>query len=187
MRPRLALIVGHSKVSPGAVSADGLTEYAYNSGVARLIWEAAEKTPDIDVNIFTRDGSSILSVAKLVNTWVMGAPRALALELHLNSCDNVNVTGSEVLYDDHPSTNRLLAKGFQASIVHLLGTKDRGIKLLSAGDRGYPSLETIECPSVLLEPNFLSNKEATDQLRKMQSAYADMILETAHDYLTRGE
>jgi len=183
MKPRLAIIVGHSKKSPGAVSDDGLTEYLYNSGVAQNMWEYAEKYPEIEVEIFLRDNSTIVGVAKEVNAWVKDAPKSLALELHCNSSDNETAHGTEVVYELIPTVNRFLAKRFQSALHELFQSKDRGTRLLNPGDRGFPSMGSIACPSLLIEPAFLSHQNDVNMLRLKQHAYSEVLLECALEYL----
>lgn len=187
MKPKLAIIIGHSKKSPGAVSDDGLTEYLYNSGVAHNIWNYAEKHPEIEVELFFRDNSSIIGIARDVNAWVKDAPKSLALELHFNSSDNETAHGTEVVYEIIPTVNRFLAKRFQSAIHGLFQSKDRGTRLLNPGDRGFPSMGSIACPSLLLEPEFGSSKVGCASLRRLQNEYAELLLELALEYLVTND
>lgn len=182
MKPRLAIIIGHSKAKSGACSDDGLTEYLYNMGVAHNLWEYSEKHPEIDVELFFRDGRTIKEVANEVNLWTQDF-KGLALELHCNSSDNPTARGTEVLYDQEPKENRLLAKAFQRSIHALFGIRDRGIRPLDVGSRGHYSMSVLRCPSVILEPAFLSCQDDVNLLRLHQHRYAEVLLETALNYL----
>ncbi len=183
MKPRLAIIIGHSKEKPGAVSACGLTEYAYNLEVAQSIWDAAEKTPEIEVRPFYRNNKTILQVANEVNVWTKDAPKSLAVELHANSCDNPSVVGTEVLFDENPVENRLIARQFINALCTLFKQKNRGIKPLSIGDRGHMSMQVLSCPSVILEPLFLSNVIDAGLLRRYLTEYAETILDTSCNFL----
>lgn len=183
MRPKLAIIVGHSKEKSGACSDDGLTEYLYNTGVAHNIWNYSEKHPEIDVELFFRDGKTIKEVANSVNFWAANCDKAVALELHCNASDNPNASGTEVLFDVNPPGNRILARQMQKALVDLLGLKDRGIKQLDIYSRGHYSMDAIKIPSIIVEPAFLSCESDVAVLRLKQHEYAEVLLETAIQYL----
>jgi len=179
MRPKLAVIVGHSKDKSGACSNDGLTEYNYNMGVAHNIWNYSEKYPEVDVELFFRDGKTIKEVANEVNFWTHNIEKSLAVELHCNASDNPSACGTEVLFDPSPISNKIAAKSFQKAIHGLFQIRDRGIKELSQGMRGHYSMSVLQCSSVILEPAFLSCETDVAMLRLKQHEYAEIIMETA--------
>lgn len=179
---RLAIIVGHSKASPGAYGCAPLSSYEYdwNSAVAQEMYRFAKEN-GLDAAIFHRDRISIESVANFVNKWEADA----AIELHFNAA-NTKATGTETLHDD----SKELAEIVQSEMCSLFsrqGKQNRGVKLLTDGDRGNRSLKAIKVPAVIVEPAFGDNKDDALLLVQNQVKYAHCLVMAVIEFLKKRE
>lgn len=167
MKTKVAIVVGHSARSQGAVRQDtGETEFEWNSDLAELIRSEAEAFfDDIEVKVFFRQyvGSYRKEIERVyaeVDAW--GAH--FSIELHFNSHHNPNASGSEVL-SSGSKRSLALAEAMQAEFVKVLGNKDRGVKVRRNG-RGGKSLISGRAPAIITEPFFGSSRKglaATDE------------------------
>jgi N-acetylmuramoyl-L-alanine amidase len=84
-----------------------------------------------------------------------------AVELHFNSSDDPNASGTEVLLGPGKPAASALAKSIADSLKSTLGLKlrgNQGLNVLSQGDRGWISVTALpNVPSVLCEPFFGSS------------------------------
>lgn len=158
----LAVMVGHTRVSPGAEGAcppfapDDRFEYGWNAGLARRILDIAT-AQGIRCKIFTRDGTDIAGSYVPVRQW---GPQA-SVELHFNSADSPSVKGTLTLYGADES--EAWAQALQDKMVALFNRQgqreDRGIHLPGPGSgyaRGTQNVVQIH-PSALIEPFFGHN------------------------------
>jgi hypothetical protein len=191
MNPRLAIIVGHSRVHPGSRGTKPIDqmEYDWNHALAMDIYIEV-KQKGLDCRIFTRDGFDIRKVGEMASTWA--GIDGLAIELHCNSFDG-KTAGTEVLYDDKPSTSKEFAENVQRALIQVLGKNrraDRGIKHRStkdidaSNDRGAINLESVSITSCLVEPAFwdapaeakLLNEKRQDYIRALVSCCCQWYL-----------
>ena len=151
---RVALVVGHSKSSQGAMSKPfNLSEYKYNSTLAAIVKMLFNKE-EINVKIFERR-TTIQEVTKDVNLW---NPDAI-IEFHCNSYDT-KVGGREALYWHLSGRGCLLAGLLLKNLGSVPGIgKDRGCVPLIRGNRGWYLLAKTKAPCVILEPFFIDNFE----------------------------
>ena len=92
LKKKVAILVGHSLVSQGAVNYDGITEFTFNCGVASLLKIELDKFEGIDANIFVRkDGSWSQDSSGLENY-----NPSICIELHFNSA-SVKAQGCEAI------------------------------------------------------------------------------------------
>lgn len=148
---KLAIIVGHTQKEPGAHAVDPLNlhEYDYNKALAFDI----SSEIGVETKIFFRDGLGIVKTYESMNAW----HPTCCLELHFNADENHAYHGSEVLFSARFPESQKLADDIQKNLVSYLDLRDRGIKSVRPGDRGYINLILAECPSVLIEPFFGTN------------------------------
>lgn len=95
-------------------------------------------------------------------------PKA-AIEVHFNSAENrENVSGCETLYYPGSSKGEQLANELQSSMVITI-EKDRGIKpgyyRLNPANGVNFFLKNTKCPSLIIEPEFVFNKETIQKSR----------------------
>lgn len=159
---KLAIVVGHNSVSPGAHAVLPLDvyEFAFNTKVAEgMVAEAAEF--NIEAKKFHRVATS--SYSKEIETAYSAVaewkPDAI-VELHFNSF-NAASAGTEMLFRAGDNRAREFALKLVAETHDLLNLPLRhsdGLVAATNGDRGYKSLSAIpSIPTVLTEPFFGSN------------------------------
>jgi N-acetylmuramoyl-L-alanine amidase len=152
---RLALVVGHDELNPGARGAPPITghEYDYNKDLAMMV---SSHLIDFGIisQIFLRDHVGIIGAYKGVAEFEANA----CVELHFNAFDGKHA-GTETLYVTKQSL--VLAEDLQAFISQVFerdAHDNRGVQQLAEGDeRGYVNLTQVACPSVLIEPFFGDN------------------------------
>jgi N-acetylmuramoyl-L-alanine amidase len=166
MEKRVALCVGHSRLvgtraEGGARSVTGVSEWEYNSKLARLIAEELHDKHGISALVIDlyQGGSYGSAMAWVGATLRHEGDIALAVELHFNAADG-KARGHEWLHW-HSSPKGKVA----ATLLHLAFTADfppsrittRGVKPKDASDRGAAFLKETPCPAVIAEPFFGDN------------------------------
>jgi N-acetylmuramoyl-L-alanine amidase len=163
---KLAIIVGHNGEAQGAARVDtGETEFVWNNSLARLI-ERLSSDFDIEVRVFFRVPGGGLKrelerVYREVDLW--GAD--MSIELHFNGHHNPSARGTETLSSGTALSLRL-AVNVQREMVASLGLRDRGVKTVGRGGRGWRSLYSGKAPAIMIEPFFGTNADdcrAADQ------------------------
>lgn len=150
---KLAVVVGHTKRSPGAPGVEPISmhEYFWNHQLAQQIQSTAN-SKGVDCKIFFRDGIGISGAYRNVASWLPNA----CIELHFNAY-NGRVKGTETLYGLYGESEKW-ADAVQNAMVTLYeraGAYDRGIKLRKTGERGGKNVNQLkEIPSCLIEPFF---------------------------------
>ncbi len=180
--PHISIIVGHTKDQPGAdlirPGMPNLSEYDYNSQLAKTIQEYSQMVQSLTVSVHKRDGIGIDGAyAEALAT----QPDAI-IELHFNSF-NGEAHGTETLYNDSKDEmgirEKELAQTVQDFMVKAMDTKDRGLKLIASDDeRGFHSLSrTYAVPSILTEPFFGDFLEDAEKAIKRRDALAVAIVD----------
>ena len=185
---RLAIVIGHSKKSPGAFAAAPLrlSEYDYNTLVAQEIYRNAMGR-GVHTKIFTRDGSSIKDVYQQVEDWAAKTiyGKTVAVELHFNAA-NKKAKGTETLFDMEPLESIEFARCVQQAMCLVFkrkGKEDRGLKKITEDtERGYPNLNYCRIPSVIVEPAFGDNPDEAKLLSELQLDYAKSIVDATIQY-----
>lgn len=167
---KFAIVVGHSSEAMGAFSPHlKKHEYEVWKDFATDLWRHA-KEQGLDPQIFLRDGRTIKKVGEEVSKF-----GGVAIELHFNSYSDIHTRGAETLYDVDPSGAKSFAGFVHKEVLKALTEtnplandvneknpfkkpKDRGLKLVTAGDRGYMNLQSVKLPSCLIEPFFGTNR-----------------------------
>lgn len=177
----LAVMIGHSRASPGAEAlsppfpANDCAEYGWNADLAGRILAIAT-AQNIRCKIFTRDGTDIAGSYVPVRAF---APRA-SVELHFNSSDNASAAGTLTLYGADES--RDWARALQDKMVALYDRRghreDRGIQMPgpdSGYARGTQNVVQIH-PSALIEPFFGSNPEDAARGLRLKQQLAEAVV-----------
>uniref|UniRef100_A0A6H1ZIV1 Putative N-acetylmuramoyl-L-alanine amidase n=1 Tax=viral metagenome TaxID=1070528 RepID=A0A6H1ZIV1_9ZZZZ len=144
---KCALIIGHKESSQGAVSPSGITEFAYNQELAKLIKKYVERAEVVIV--YRRTYEQLPDDVNQIKP-------DFAISLHCNAF-NKKASGSETLFYNGSSKGKALAQKLQTAIVKVLGLPDRGIKAKTSEDRGGYLLRYVKAPVVLIEPFFIDN------------------------------
>lgn len=148
--PRLAVVVGHTRLAPGATGVPPIaqSEYHWNLNLAEMIVaKCAERS--VPCRVFLRDGVGIEGAYAAVNAW---RPFAV-VELHFNAF-NRKARGCEVLHGDRVAASAEYARATQNALLEVLGNPDRGLKLRRPGERGGLNVGLATCASILIEPFF---------------------------------
>jgi N-acetylmuramoyl-L-alanine amidase len=159
----IALVVGHTEYSPGAINTKaGLSEFYLNSEITNIIKTLCIRK---DIQIVYRDTYKKLpeKINKLNPDYI--------ISFHCNASILHNASGSEVLYYHKSEEGRKLAEKFQKVIVDSLGLRDRGIKSRTKYDRGGHLLKNTKAPCIILEPFFMDNMKDVTAFRENRTKY----------------
>ena len=167
---KIALIVGHSQSSQGAVNNNvGISEFEYNEQVISLIHNKMLDT-EMHIDVVYRGSYSHLpdKVNVLRPDWV--------ISFHCNAY-NTKAGGTEVLYHHTSTKGKWLAERFQKALLTCFDLKNRGVKPKSVEDRGGYVLRYTHAPCVILEPFFIDNdSECKLGIEKMED-YANTVVD----------
>jgi len=177
--PGLAVIVGHTKKRPGAKGAAPIDthEYSFNSGLANSIHEYCQEN-SVRSKIFTRDRKGISGAYREAVVW--GA--TFAVELHFNAF-NRTATGTETLYDEETHRDAMTwASHLQDRMLQALKLRDRGLKEIDKGGRGYRSLSAASIPIAIVEPFFGDNPSDASVGLERKLDIAEAIVDAAKSF-----
>jgi N-acetylmuramoyl-L-alanine amidase len=171
---RVVIDPGHGGHDSGAVR-DGVREKDLNlrlaKQVALLLTEAGFTV------ILTRDGDQFVSLDARADR-VRQENGDILLSLHQNASTNPAASGVEVFF---ASQNRYAKASMHLAHVIQLGIMVRNGGLATPMDRGikragFRVLRKADCPAVLLECGFISNKQEREKL--VQEEYLNALAET---------
>jgi N-acetylmuramoyl-L-alanine amidase len=156
-RPIVAVVVGHNSAARGANALPPISrdEFSFNSEIADRMVELGI-IYGLSVRKFTRFASTSYSgeIEKVYRA-VDESNAVCTVELHFNSAGH-GATGTETLHSGS-TQSKLLAGFLQRRMLAALELRDRGLKEVTAGDRGGLSLHAGKAPCALVEPFFGSN------------------------------
>jgi N-acetylmuramoyl-L-alanine amidase len=156
---KIALVVGHRSRSQGAYGNMGISEWIFNSDLAKEIVDEADDI-DVDLKIFYRRESGhgytqrMKTLHKEIDAW--GAD--ISVSLHFNASSHASANGHEVLHCAFSSTSAKYAALMNSSFTKHLNNKDRGVKPKSRKDRGGGFLCRGRSYCILVEPFFASHQ-----------------------------
>lgn len=166
MEKLCVLNIGHSENEPGASSADGVTEFDFNSRLAKLIEGKVKK---IRVKIVSQ--TSLRTLPDKINA----LNPTFTISLHCNAA-NTLASGTETLCIETSTRSIKLALILQRHLVNCLGLPDRGAKTIGNKDRGGFLLWNLLSPAIIAEPFFIDNPKnllhAQQNIDALASAYA---------------
>ena len=177
MKTLCALVIGHKKLSPGAVNSKfEISEFAFNEDLSLRI-EKLVRTADIQ-RIYRRTYRELPDDINNLNP-------DFILSLHCNAF-NGQVSGTEILYHHKSQQGRKFAEIAQKHLLNCLGLKDRGLIPRDAEDRGGFLLRYTKAPCIIAEPFFIDNDDdlalALDKIEELAGAYAAAIEEIASHF-----
>ncbi len=175
---KLGIIVGHEQDAPGAKMSMpyGIYEYFFNKEIAQKMVEYARtKYPNVLTELILRDGIGITGAYHKAQSLLCD----VVIELHFNAANAV-ASGTETLCTS--DTNDVeFAHVIHGGVCRLFkreGTKDRGVKALSASARGNINVHSFPGrPNCLVEPFFGDNKEEADFAMQNKDAYARCLVD----------
>ena len=174
---KLAIVVGHTKVSPGAegIAPVNSSEYPWNSDLASRI-AAYGAAHGAQIRIFLRDIGGVSAAYDAVEDWEAKA----SIELHFNAADG-SAKGTETLYGTACSTSAGWADTVQKSMVKLYGrsgTQNRGLRKCPPHPRGGASVNAMsDIPSCLIEPFFGDNTSDATLGEAKKQALAEALVD----------
>ena len=176
---RLAIIVGHSKNRPGARAGEPLQQYEYtfNSEIAKSI-ERRGRDCGLAVQTFFRDDVGIAGAYRNASSY---QPEAI-IELHFNAATPA-AHGAETLYSSVNPQSEKLAQLLQKSMCDALGSRDRGIKHIKKGGRGYGNVSASSLPSALVEPFFGSNTADCENAVEKKCFYVKGLVDAVLEFI----
>lgn len=191
---KIAVIVGHTYKSQGARSFKGVTEYIWNSRVARYMEERSLAYSDLELKVFMRDHGGRKEAAINVSGW--GAD--VSIELHFNAvgfvaygCEALVIEGDEKSAAFADLVTNKLADKYSLKERHrtnLLSSdyEGDGVKELDRKSRGYWNLRYVKNEGVdiaiLIEPCFMDTKNRESELiHDDQKGYGEFLVDFIAD------
>lgn len=180
-----AFIVGHNKISQGAVNYLGESEFSFNSRIAE---KAKQKLAALGVRsmIVFRPTGSYSSQVEYVADLVSDHFVKHAFCLHFNASGISRANGCEVLIrQTENKDDELVADFITDRINEKFGIKERrndGVFLIYRGHNGFGMLDALHKVSVvpvIVEPCFATNREEAKKIFEHEDDYVDILVEAA--------
>lgn len=183
---------GHGGVDPGKIGINNVPEKEINLAIGLKLKEQLEDsgyhvimTRSSDVGLYTDSDSNkkradMNSRCGLINTEYTKDSRVINVSIHQNSYPAESVKGPQVFYYSKSENGKTLAKILQSVINEQMEVERPRTE--KANDNYYMLVHT-DCPSVIVECGFLSNREEAEKLssddyqRKMVEAIVKGIEE----------
>jgi len=182
---KIAITVGHSFKSGGAVGSAGLSEWNFNNQLALDVYMQLDN-PTL-YRVFYRDELRYIPAMNKLHKEIDEWGAKIDIEMHFNASRNKDAEGSEVLY--RSQRGKIVAQIIQNKIVqNLVGTVNRGVKQRLTG-RGSYGLKIGKSISVIVEPFFAEEQRFFDykseNYKNLVSAYVEAIqeLQTLEEFL----
>lgn len=181
---KVAICVGHSRIGDkGARSVGGVSEWTYNSKVAKLLAKQLEHRGISSVVIDDYPSKSYTGAMKWVAEEISKHKADIAIELHFNSSSSSSAEGYEYLYYAHSAQGKRLALCLQREHQSkVTSQKDRGAQPLERGARGGQFLVRVGPPAVICEPFFGSNPKEWVLLGQNPAIFADIYATGIYNY-----
>ena len=182
---------GHGGMDGGAVSCTGEYESKINLEIAlklndlmHLVGIRTVMIRDTDRSVYT-DGKTIAAQkvsdirqrVKIINT----TPNAILISIHQNYFEDGRYSGAQVFYNN-AEKSKLLAEEVQTALrTNINPQNKRQIKKA----KGIYLMNHINCPGILVECGFLSNREEERLLRdnEYQNKFCCTVVSTVSQYL----
>lgn len=173
---KIALVIGHNSQAKGAYSPVlRASEYDWCGDLAEMIAKHAPKRYTI-IRRTAGSGEIARAYAEVDKSGAVAS-----IELHFNAASPA-ATGTETLSSG--STRSMMFCGhLQKAQLAALKLRDRGVKVLKAGDRGYASVRTGKAPAALIEPFFGSSEGDSAIAQRGKAALAEAIHHACTAYL----
>lgn len=168
---KIAINVGHSILKGGlCTSANGIVnEYQYCKTLGPVLADTLRKEGHtVDVIICPeREFTSKRQEQSYKLSRINGKGYNLVIELHLNSSDNKNAKGVETIYHQNSARGKTYAERIEKKISEL-GIVSRGAKKQTEFDqKSFYILSGTDCPAVIIESFFCTNKIEVDLVSKL--------------------
>lgn len=192
---KIAIVVGHSEKSQGAVNYKGETEFSFNSRIAEKIKEhISEKYPKKKVKIFYRPAGSYTVAVKQVGKDVGKWSAKISMELHFNSfkkeaygCEILMWGNSEYAKETISVSDKItdnLSKEFNLKERYFHkysdGSFGDGVKILGGREKGATNIKACNDAGVkiamLIEPCFANIEHGESKaIFENEDKYAEFL------------
>ncbi|MGN0165379.1 MAG: N-acetylmuramoyl-L-alanine amidase [Lachnospiraceae bacterium] len=166
---------GHGGVDPGKVSGSGTEEKNINLSIALKLKPLLEAqgykvvlTRETDEDICTGSYSKVEDLENRVDI-ISDSEAMYVISIHQNSYTDSSAHGAQVFYCNDSVPGKELAESIQNSLLMV----DPDNKRLAKSNNSYYLFLHTECPIVIVECGFLSNRE--EELLLMDEEYQNKI------------
>lgn len=167
----IAIVVGHTKLRPGACGVNIPCEHEFNSCVAEYLSDIA------DIYYYDSYNLGYKSMVKRNATKLNTKNYSLVLELHYNAA-TPQANGTETFYYFNNKRGKRLAENINNLISSTFKVKNRGPKaMVNKNQRGFWALFYPNATTLLLEPFFGSNKRDAAIFENNEYKYSKVIRE----------
>lgn len=180
-KPIIIIDAGHGGADSGAIGIHGIREKEVVLQIAKEVVRLNRELFNDSLEIYlTRYSDTLISLgdrSKLAKALKVD----VFVSIHCNQAVRKAAQGVEVYVKQSETQSEYLAEQFAIGLNEKLGFKNRGVKY-----GNFQVLrETTQCPSVLLELGFLSNREEAVHNGEHSSivAYALLLIETMIKFL----
>lgn len=178
---KIAIVIGHSASSKGAVNTDGVAEFTWNTRLAEQLEQQFEER-GVECRIFRRRpgryNTVVPALAQEVNRWGCD----LVVALHFNASTDSDVAGAMALHWPGSVDGRHMADRLARAVSSAVGNQNLGKRAQAESWSGAQLwiLSETDAPAVILEPYFGSNASDTRLARAALEAgvLADAIATT---------
>lgn len=175
--PTVIIDPGHGGIDGGAVGVDGIVEKDINLAICLTMRDLFTSggfevvmTRDTDISIHDEGVTSVRQqkTSDLHNRLAIAEqnPGAIFISLHQNKFEDSRSNGAQIFYGPKNEQSKVLAELLQQRFVTDLQPENHR-QYKQAGKNLY-LMYNAECPAVLVECGFLSNKEEAYRLVDME-------------------
>lgn len=184
----IVIDAGHGGRDPGKVGINGAQEKDVNLSVALKLKNLLEQndikvimTREEDIGLYSEGDSNkkVADMRKRVDI-INSSNAQLAISIHQNSFTQESIRGAQVFYYTNSETGKKYAEIMQAQVKETL---QDGNKRAAKSNDSYYMLKKVECPIVIMECGYLSNKEEAALL--IDEAYQERLAWAIHLGLMR--
>lgn len=168
---KIAIVIGHTKLRPGACGFDIPCEFEYNRKVAEHLSDVA------DIYYYDSYNLGYKAMVKRNATKLNRKNYDLVLELHYNAA-SPQANGTEIFYYFNNRIGKKLASNLSILISSTFKLKNRGAKpMVNKNQRGFWALFYPNATTLLLEPFFGSNEREACIFKDNEYKYSRVIRE----------
>ena len=177
MNSKIYLSAGHWNGDSGA-TANGYQENNLTKEFRDLVtYQLKSLFPDVAV-INDSDSESLAEYLKRINP----NPEDVVVEVHFDSFGNDAKGSTALIADKHTEESKRLAEELVNCTALMLKTDNRGVKTESDSHRGKLGFVRKGGKNVLMEIEFISNKEYLDNYLSMKERLAILWAKILYDY-----
>ncbi len=173
--PTVIIDAGHGGEDGGAVGFDDIYEKDINLSIALTLYGIlranginAVLTRQEDVLLYDKNsnyhGQKKIQDLATRRRITENCENAIFISIHMNTFPEEKYSGLQVYYSVNDQTSRALAENIQGLTRELL--MPNNTRKCKAADNSIYLLDRLQCPAVLVECGFLSNRAECDKLSK---------------------